>query len=149
MSDPHEELRKVVASLLRYDLIVDALPLQPGSRDIRRVPNRKAHRTRITVETMRDWLSLYRISGFEALYPPTAVGPGAWPPNSPSCAASSIRSSSRPRSTPQSAPPANVAPTSRQQRAPGATFCAGSSSQEAVRTPPVRPPSTTRAAPVT
>ena len=26
-------------------------------------------RTRVAVETMRDWLSLYRTGGFEALYP--------------------------------------------------------------------------------
>ena len=56
------------------------LRVPPGSRDIRRALNEKAQRTyvipgtrrtRVAVETMRDWLSLYRTGGFEALYPKT------------------------------------------------------------------------------
>ena len=69
-----EELRKAVA-LFRYGLIADVLGLPPGSRDIRRAPAREgpAHlrhprhpRTRVAVETMRDWpqaLSHRRIRG--------------------------------------------------------------------------------------
>ena len=79
MNDPDEELRKAVA-LFRYGLIADVLRLPPGSADIRRTLNEKAQRsyvipgtrrTRVAVETMRDWLSLYRNGGFEALYPKT------------------------------------------------------------------------------
>ncbi len=77
MSYPDEELRKAVA-LFRYGLIADVLRLPPGSREIRRTLHEKAQRTytipgtrrtRVALETMRDWLSLYRTGGFEALYP--------------------------------------------------------------------------------
>jgi len=77
MPPADEELRKAVA-LFRYGLIADVLGLPPGSRDIRRALNEKAQRTyvipgtrrtRVAVETMRDWLKLYRTGGFEALYP--------------------------------------------------------------------------------
>ena len=77
MSDRDEELRQAVA-LFRYGLIADVLRLAPGSPDIRRTLHEKAQRTyvipgtrrtRVAVETMRDWLSLYRTGGFEALYP--------------------------------------------------------------------------------
>ena len=77
MSYPDEELRKAVA-LFRYGLIADVLRLPPGSREIRRTLHHKAQRTytipgtrrtRVALETMRDWLSLYRNGGFEALYP--------------------------------------------------------------------------------
>ena len=63
---------------LRYGLIADVLHVPLGSREIRRALNEKAQRTyvipgarhtRVAVETMRDWLSLYRTGGFEALYP--------------------------------------------------------------------------------
>ena len=63
-----EELRQAVA-LFRYGLIADVLRLPPGSREIRRTLNEKSQRTytipgtrrtRVAVETMRDWLSLYR-----------------------------------------------------------------------------------------
>ena len=79
MSHPDEELRKAVA-LFCYGFIADVLRLPPGSRDIRRVLHEKAQhtyiipgtrRTRVAVETMRDWLYLYRNGGFEALYPKT------------------------------------------------------------------------------
>ena len=59
-----EELRKAVA-LFRYGLIADVLRLAPGSPDIRRTLHEKAQRTyvipgtrrtRVAVETMRDWL---------------------------------------------------------------------------------------------
>ena len=84
MHPTDEELRKAVA-LFRYGLIADVLRLPPGSRDIRRALNDKAQRTyvipgtrrtRIAVETMRDWLSLYRTGGFEALYPKTRADRG-------------------------------------------------------------------------
>ena len=77
MNDSDEELRKAVA-LFRYGLIADVLRVPPGSRDIRRALHEKAQhtyvipgtrRSRVAVETMRDWLSLYRTGGFEALYP--------------------------------------------------------------------------------
>ena len=77
MNHPDEELRKAVA-LFRYGLIADVLRLPLGSHDIRRALNEKAQRTylipgtrrtRVAVETMRDWLSLYRTGGLEALYP--------------------------------------------------------------------------------
>ena len=79
MNDSDEELRKAVA-LFRYGLIADVLRLPLGSRETRRALNEKAQRTyvipgtrrtRVAVETMRDWLSLYRNGGFEALYPKT------------------------------------------------------------------------------
>ena len=79
MHPPDEELRKAVA-LFRYGLIADVLRLAPGSAEIRRTLNEKAQRTyvipgtrrsRVAVETMRDWLTLYRNGGFEALYPKT------------------------------------------------------------------------------
>ena len=84
MNDPDEELRKAVA-LFRFGLIADVLRLPPGSGDIRRTLNEKAQRTyiipgtrrtRVAVETMRDWLSLYRTGGFEALYPKTRADRG-------------------------------------------------------------------------
>ena len=84
MSYPDEELRKAVA-LFRYGLIADVLHLPLGSRDIRRTLNDKAQRTytipgtrrtRVALETMRDWLSLYRTGGFEALYPKTRADRG-------------------------------------------------------------------------
>ena len=79
-----DELRQAVA-LFRYGLIADVLRLPPGSREIRRTLNDKAQRTytipgtrrtRVAVETMRDWLSLYRNGGFEALYPKTRTDRG-------------------------------------------------------------------------
>ena len=84
MNPTDEELRKAVA-LFRYGLIADVLRVPPGSRDIRRALNEKAQRTyvipgtrrtRVAVETMRDWLSLYRNGGFEALYPKTRADRG-------------------------------------------------------------------------
>ena len=84
MNDPDEELRKAVA-LFRFGLIADVLRLPSGSGDIRRTLNEKAQRTyvipgtrrtRVAVETMRDWLSLYRTGGFEALYPKTRADRG-------------------------------------------------------------------------
>ena len=84
MHHTDEELRKAVA-LFRYGLIADVLALPPGSRDIRRALREKAQRThiipgtrrtRVAVETMRDWLSLYRTGGFEALYPKTRADRG-------------------------------------------------------------------------
>ena len=84
MNDSDEELRKAVA-LFRYGLVADVLRLPLGSRDIRRALHEKAQRTyiipgtrrtRVAVETMRDWLSLYRTGGFEALYPKTRADRG-------------------------------------------------------------------------
>ena len=84
MNDPDEALRNAVARF-RYGLIADVLPLPLGSRDIRRALHQKAQhtyiipgtrRTRVAVETMRDWLSLYRTGGLEALYPKTRADRG-------------------------------------------------------------------------
>ena len=84
MNHPDEELRKAVA-LFRYGLIADVLRVPLGSREIRRALHEKAQRTytipgtrrtRVAVETMRDWLSLYRTGGFEALYPKTRADRG-------------------------------------------------------------------------
>ena len=84
MHPTDEALRKAVA-LFRYGLIADGLGLPPGSRDIRRALHQKAQRTyvipgtrrtRVAVETMRDWLKLYRTGGFEALYPKTRADRG-------------------------------------------------------------------------
>ena len=84
MHPTDEELRKAVA-LFRYGLIADVLRVPPGSRETRRALNEKAQRTyvipgtrrtRVAVETMRDWLSLYRTGGFEALYPKTRADRG-------------------------------------------------------------------------
>ena len=84
MHPTDEELRKAVA-LFRYGLIADVLRLPLGSRDIRRALHQKAQRTyvipgtrrtRVAVETMRDWLYLYRTGGFEALYPKTRADRG-------------------------------------------------------------------------
>ena len=81
MHPTDEELRKAVA-LFRYGLIADVLRVPLGSREIRRALHEKAQRTylipgtrrsRVAVETMRDWLKLYRTGGFEALYPKTRV----------------------------------------------------------------------------
>ena len=76
-------MRKAVA-LFRYGLIADVLRVPLGSREIRRALHEKAQRTytiparrtRVAVETMRDWLSLYRTGGFEALYPKTRADRG-------------------------------------------------------------------------
>ena len=77
MHPTDDELRKAVA-LFRYGLIADVLRVPLGSREIRRALHEKAQRTyvipgtrrtHVAVETMRDWLSLYRTGGFEALYP--------------------------------------------------------------------------------
>ena len=46
-------------------IVTGQVPHIPGTR-----------RTRIAVETMRDWLSLYRNGGFEALYPKTRADRG-------------------------------------------------------------------------
>ena len=64
MHPTDEELRKAVA-LFRYGLIADVLRVPPGSRETRRALHEKAQRTyvipgtrrtRVAVETMRDWL---------------------------------------------------------------------------------------------
>ena len=84
MPPTDEELRKAVA-LFRYGLIADVLRVPLGSREIRRALHEKAQRsyvipgtrrTRVAVETMRDWLSLYRTGGLEALYPKTRADRG-------------------------------------------------------------------------
>ena len=77
MNHSDDELRQAVA-LFRYGLIADLAPLPPGSPGIRQRLRDKAQRTdtipgtrrtRVAAETMRDWLSLDRTGGFEALSP--------------------------------------------------------------------------------
>ena len=75
MHPTDEELRKAVA-LCRYGLIADVLRVPLGSRALHEKAQRTyvipgSRRTRVAVETMRDWLSLYRNGAFEALYPKT------------------------------------------------------------------------------
>ena len=79
-----EELRQAVA-LFRYGLIADLVHLPPGTPGVRKRLREKAERTytipgtrrtRVAAETMRDWLSLYRTGGFEALAPKTRADRG-------------------------------------------------------------------------
>ena len=84
MNHPDEELRKAVA-LFRYGLIANLAHLPQGTPGIgERLREKAKHtyaipgtrRTRVAAETMRDWLSLYRTGGFEALYPKTRADRG-------------------------------------------------------------------------
>ena len=77
MNHCDDELRQAVA-LFRYGLIADLVHLPPGTPGIGERLRDKAertytipgtHRTRVAAETLRDWLSLYRTGGFDALYP--------------------------------------------------------------------------------
>ena len=77
MTDSDDDLRQAIA-LFRYGAIADLLPLRPGTRGIGAMLREKAEktyaipgtrRTRVAVETLRDWLGAYRRGGFEALYP--------------------------------------------------------------------------------
>ena len=94
-----------------------------GSREIRRTLHEKAQRTytipgtrrtRVAVETLRDWLRLYRTGGFEALYPKTRADrgqPRRLPPEVAERLLSLKTDPPRARSTPSSAPPASAAST--------------------------------------
>jgi len=73
----NSDLRHRVA-LFRYGLIADLLQLPPGTKGLyRRLQHKAAQsyfipgtsRTRVAAETLRDWLSLYRKGGFDALIP--------------------------------------------------------------------------------
>ena len=84
MNDRDDELRQAVA-LFRYALIADLVHLPPGTAGIRQRLREKAERTYtipgtrrtgVAAETMRDWLSLYRTGGFEALYPKSRADRG-------------------------------------------------------------------------
>jgi transposase InsO family protein len=78
MKDPHTEHAEKVA-LFRYGLIADVL--QPASDDGRKLYERlkekaaktycipASRRTTVAVETLRDWISLYKSGGFDALKP--------------------------------------------------------------------------------
>ncbi|MFQ5515842.1 MAG: DDE-type integrase/transposase/recombinase [Acidimicrobiia bacterium] len=72
-----EKLREQIA-LFRYGLIADLVHLEPGTGGIyRRLADKARHcyqipgssRTRVAVNTMRDWLTSYRAGGFDALKP--------------------------------------------------------------------------------
>lgn len=84
MSHPDDALRQAVA-LFRYGLIADLVHLPPGTPGLWQQLRDKAertytipgsNRTRVAAQTMRDWLSLYRTGGFEALYPKTRADRG-------------------------------------------------------------------------
>ena len=84
MNDRDDELRQAVA-LFRYGLIADLVHLAPGTPGIRQRLREKAEhtytipgtrRTGVAAETMRDWLSVYRTGGFEALYPKSRADRG-------------------------------------------------------------------------
>ena len=84
MNDRDDELRQAVA-LFGYALIADLVHLPPGTAGIRQRLRDKAERTYtipgtrrtgVAAETMRDWLSLYRTGGFEALYPKSRADRG-------------------------------------------------------------------------
>ena len=77
MNPSDEDLRQQIA-LFRYGVIADLVHLPRGQRGIGARLEEKAARTytipgtrreRVAVNTMRDWLYLYRTGGFEALYP--------------------------------------------------------------------------------
>ena len=87
MNDRDDELRQAVA-LFRYGLIADLVHLPPGTAGIRQRLREKAERTYtipgtrrtgVAAETMRDWLSVYRTGGFEALYPKSRADRGPAP----------------------------------------------------------------------
>jgi putative transposase len=72
-----DDLRLQIA-LLRYGVIADLAQLAPGTPGIYRLMTEKADReyripgssrTRIAMDTIRDWLGLYRRGGFDALLP--------------------------------------------------------------------------------
>ena len=77
MTEHDDKLREAVA-LFRYGLIADLAHLPRGVRGIGAKLKEKAaathaipgtHRTRVSAETLRKWLTMYRYGGFEALYP--------------------------------------------------------------------------------
>lgn len=77
MKDPDTDHRHEVA-LFRYGLIADLVHLPPGTKGLYRRLEEKAaahylipgtSRTRVAVETLRDWLKRYRQGGFDALMP--------------------------------------------------------------------------------
>ena len=77
MSDTPTDLRRDVA-LFRYGVIADLLALPPGSPERRQAMRDKARlrwsipgsrRTRVALETMRDWLAAYERNGFDGLVP--------------------------------------------------------------------------------
>ena len=77
MSETKTDPRRAVA-LFRYGVIAEALSLPAGSPErlaALRVQAERVHaipgsrRTRVALETMRDWIRHYRRGGFDALYP--------------------------------------------------------------------------------
>ena len=77
MSDTPTDLRRDVA-LFRYGVIAELLALPAGSPERRQAMRDKARlrwsipgsrRTRVAVETMRDWLAAYERNGFDGLMP--------------------------------------------------------------------------------
>ena len=77
MSDPDEQRRHDIA-LFRYGVIADLIHWPKARKGLYAQLAQKAthdytipfsSRTRVAVETMRDWLQAYRAGGFEALLP--------------------------------------------------------------------------------
>ena len=77
MTEHDDKLREAVA-LFRYGPIADLAHLPRGARGIGGKPGDKAaatctipgtHRTQVSAETIRHWLTAYRHGGFEALHP--------------------------------------------------------------------------------
>lgn len=75
--EPDDKGREQMA-LFRYGLIADLLHREPGEKGLYPLLREKAERvyaipgsrrTRVAVETIRDWLAEYRRGGFEALRP--------------------------------------------------------------------------------
>ena len=64
-------------ALFRYGLISDIVHVAPGEGLYRRLEDKASReytipgttRTRVASETIRDWLRLYRLGGFKALFP--------------------------------------------------------------------------------
>ena len=77
MKDPDNDLRQAIA-LFRYGVIADLAHLPVGAPGMGAMMRAKAElsyaipgsmRTRVAADTIRHWLTAYRLGGFEALYP--------------------------------------------------------------------------------
>jgi hypothetical protein len=73
-----DETTRQQIALFRYGLIADLVHRREGERGLYALLRQKAERayeipgsrrTRVALDTLRDWLAAYRCGGFEALYP--------------------------------------------------------------------------------
>jgi len=73
-----DDERRLQVALFRYGLIAELVQLVPGTPGIYRLMAEKADReyripyssrTRVAMDTIRDWVGLYRVGGFDALLP--------------------------------------------------------------------------------